>query len=74
MSESTTTPPASPEWDPVSAILCVESEGSEIRDVLSAWAYIIKSGCSKGLQGWYGRTIESLIRTKTISPEGDILV
>lgn len=39
---------------------------------LKAWAYIIKHGTWRTLQGWYGRTAHSLIEQGYITREGEI--
>lgn len=42
------------------------------REILEAWAYLIKSGAVWSLQGWYGRRANDLIEAGVISPTGKI--
>lgn len=49
-----------------------EGEGATAEKQLEAWAYIIKNKLYRGLQGWYGRTCESLIQQGLIDAEGTI--
>ena len=51
-----------------------EGEGASEAEQLEAWAYLIKTGQCWGLQGWYGRTAQSLINQGVISKSGEILV
>ena len=39
------------------------------KDQNAAWQYIVDSGLTKVLQGWYGRTAQSLIENKIIKPK-----
>ena len=39
------------------------------QDEIAAWQYIVDSGLTKVLQGWYGRTAQSLIKNKIIKPK-----
>lgn len=49
-----------------------EGEGATAEKQLEAWAYIIKNKLYRTLQGWYGRTCESLIERGLIDAEGTI--
>lgn len=55
---------AKKKWDSYSACACVEGfdgeEHSE-EEQLSAWKYLYDSGVCWSLQGWYGRTVVSLL-------------
>ena len=37
-----------------------EGENANARDVLTAWAYMGKTGLHNSLQGWFGRTMEQM--------------
>ena len=43
-----------------------EGEGATETEQLTAWQYIWDKGMWKGLQGWYGRTVHSLIESEMI--------
>ena len=49
-----------------------EGENATDKERLQAWAYIIKYGLWKHLQGWYGRTANNLIENGIISKTGRI--
>jgi hypothetical protein len=40
--------------------------------VIEAWAYLISTKLAYQLQGWFGRTANSLIEKGIISPSGEI--
>ena len=39
---------------------------------LQAWAYIIKTGAWRSLQGWYGRTAHAIIEDGLVTRAGQI--
>lgn len=47
-----------------------EGESATQEEQLEAWAYLIESGYCWTLQGWFGRTAESLIEQGVISKDG----
>ena len=49
-----------------------EGEGATPTEQIEAWAYLIKTGQCWGLQGWFGRTAQSLIEAGAISKTGTI--
>ena len=50
-----------------------EGEGASANEQMDAWAYIIKTGMAWTLQGWFGRTVNTLIKDGWISREGEVL-
>jgi hypothetical protein len=44
-----------------------EGEGASEEDQITAWQYIADTGIWRGLQGWYGRAVHSLIEDGIIS-------
>lgn len=44
-----------------------EGEGATMDEQLCAWQYIWDKGLWKGLQGFFGRTVHSLIESGTIA-------
>ena len=50
-----------------------EGETATQEQQLEAWAYLIQSGHCWKLQGWYGRTADTLIQNGIISKDGKIL-
>jgi hypothetical protein len=65
------------EWTPYLAAAYAEGfcegENATEQEQLEAWAYLIKTGQCWSLQGWYGRTAQSLINQGIISREGELL-
>jgi len=49
-----------------------EGEDATFDETMYAWAYIIKTGLWRSLQGWYGRNVNDLINNNIISPTGVI--
>ena len=49
-----------------------EGENASSSDRVKAWAYLIRSGQCWTLQGWFGRTANSLIEGGIISQDGTI--
>lgn len=49
-----------------------EGENASPVDQIRAWAYLIKNGICWGLQGFFGRTANSLIEQGIISKKGRI--
>ena len=49
-----------------------EGEGASIEDQMKAWSHLIKTGLCWNLQGWYGRTANSLIENGIIAVDGTI--
>ena len=47
-----------------------EGENASQEEQLEAWAYLIKTGLCWQLQGFYGRTAQSLIERNIISSKG----
>jgi hypothetical protein len=45
-----------------------EGEGASMDEQLSAWQYISDKGLWKSLQGFYGRTVHSLLADGVILP------
>lgn len=43
-----------------------EGEDATQEEQLTAWQYIYDKGLYKGLQGWYGRTVENLLERELI--------
>ena len=76
-SVNTMSTPTKIEWN--SYLACAyaegfcEGEGASEEDQLEAWAYLIKTGEVWSLQGWYGRTAQSLIDAGKISKKGEVL-
>lgn len=57
-------------WTPYDASACVEGfDGIDHNEdeILSAWQYLADTGLAWSLQGWYGRTANSLIEGGWIS-------
>jgi hypothetical protein len=57
-------------WTPYDACACVEGFDGEEHDeetIISAWQYIYDKGLHRTLQGWYGRTLASLIEAGYIN-------
>lgn len=44
-----------------------EGEGATEEEQLTAWQYIWDKGIWKSLQGWYGRTVHSLVESGAIA-------
>lgn len=42
------------------------------REVIEAWAHLIRTGTCWHLQGFYGRGARDVIEAGTVSPEGEI--
>jgi hypothetical protein len=59
-------------WDSFKACSIAEGfcggEDASEEEKHDAWQYIVDSGLWKGLQGWYGRTANSLIEQGLILP------
>jgi len=49
-----------------------EGENASAENQLKAWAYLIRTGTCWSLQGWFGRTANSLIESGIISKKGVI--
>lgn len=49
-----------------------EGEGANLQQQIEAWACLIKTRMCWGLQGWFGRTAQSLIENKQIAKDGTI--
>lgn len=49
-----------------------EGEDATQEEQLEAWAYLIMTGQCWSLQGWFGRTAQSLIDNGLISKDGNI--
>ena len=64
------------EWTPYLAVAYAEGfgegENANQKEQLEAWAFLIKSGQSWSLQGWFGRAASGLIEEEIISKEGVI--
>ena len=50
-----------------------EGEYATVHDQLRAWAYLIKTGTARMLQGLYGKMSEDLVEMKFITSDGKIL-
>lgn len=48
-------------------------EAKSEKQVLQAWAFLIKTGMAWTLQGWFGRTAKDFIDAGIISKKGKIL-
>jgi len=44
-----------------------EGEGASEEDQITAWQYIADTGLWRGLQGWYGRAVASLLEAGIIT-------
>jgi hypothetical protein len=49
-----------------------EGEGASGSDQLRAWAYLVKTRLAYSLQGWFGRTANSLIADGYLTQDGQI--
>ena len=50
-----------------------EGENATQYDQMRAWAYIIRTGLVRNLQGWFNRIANDLINNDYITSDGDIL-
>ena len=52
------------------------AEGFEVTesstDVIKAWSYILGRQLHRSLQGWFGRTIQELIDSGILLPDGSV--
>ena len=44
------------------------------KDEIHAWSYLIGTGLAYQLQGWFGRTANSLIENEHFTKEGKVLI
>jgi hypothetical protein len=49
-----------------------EGENASFHDQVKAWAFLIRTGQCWTLQGWFGRSAQSIIEGGSISSEGVI--
>jgi hypothetical protein len=49
-----------------------EGEDGSPEEVMEAWAYLIMTGQCWSLQGWFGRTANTLIESGYIDKQGNI--
>lgn len=56
------------------AIMTIEAPDQDTTraDTLRAWSHIAETGAWRNLQGFYGRTVDHLIDTGMLSPNGEI--
>jgi hypothetical protein len=61
--------------DSFTAVMIAEGveEASEY-EILEAWSHLIKTELVWSLQGWFGRTAQSLIDAGYITSQGEIVV
>jgi len=49
-----------------------EGEGASQNDQVRAWSYLIGTGLAYSLQGWYGRTANSMIEDGLFEKDGTV--
>lgn len=61
-------------WDSYLATGIAEGfeEAESFDQTVEAWAYLIKTGLCWSLQGWFGRSAESIIEGGSITKDGHI--
>lgn len=47
-----------------------EGDGASEIDILKAWSYVCGTGLYKGLQGFFGRTVNALIDSDIMNSKG----